>query len=574
MLDEGQTFLAHDLARSALLSYPDSVRLRQSLALALLRAGALSDAKATLREMRSVQPEADGETLGLVGRVYKEQWKRSRATNDARRARDAYRRGFEATRSLWTGINAATLSWVADEQSVAVALAAQVLAIMEAETPPDDPGDRYWWLATRGEALLLVGRAEESVAAYQEAVAIAGRRHASLATSRAQLEMLTAHGFPIPRALFDALGPPSVVVLLSPNSRHGAPSSLDEATLAGRLAARLQATDARIGYSSAVSMDDILFLEAVQQRGAETHVLLPYPYEDLRREGGICSAPGWSVRFERVIAAADTVRYLTEESVPGDNAVFDYLNGMLFGYASLAAQSLRAVPTVLSPDGERLPDLLTPRPPIPSDIVAGPVSLPTLRRQIKTLLFADVVGYSKLEENRMPAFMFNFLQRVAGHLPQRPRYVNTWGDAIFAIMDGAIPLAEYALALRDVVCLTDWTEFGLPKEMSVRIGVHAGPVFEGTDPLTGLINYYGSHVNRAARLEGATLPGNVYASEQFAALLTAEQRAAWQTGSRGARPSTFACDYIGTLALPKDFGMQPTYHLRRTEKMAGATWTA
>jgi len=43
---------------------------------------------------------------------------------------------------------------------------------------------------------------------------------------------------------------------------------------------------------------------------------------------------------------------------------------------------------------------------------------------------------------------------------------------------------------------TCWTvrtgEYGLPREMSIRIGLHTGPVFEGIDPITGALNYYGS----------------------------------------------------------------------------------
>ena len=93
----------------------------------------------------------------------------------------------------------------------------------------------------------------------------------------------------------------------------------------------------------------------------------------------------------------------------------------------------------------------------------------------------------------------------------------------FVIMDNAVLLAEYALTLQEIVCGTDWTAFGLPSEMSIRIGLHAGPVYEGINPLTGTTTFYGSHVNRAARLESVTVPRQVYATEQFAALLTAEQ---------------------------------------------------
>ena len=96
--------------------------------------------------------------------------------------------------------------------------------------------------------------------------------------------------------------------------------------------------------------------------------------------------------------------------------------------------------------------------------------------------------------------------------------------------------------------------------MSVRIGLHAGPVFAGLEPITRAPNFYGSHVNRASRLEAVTVPGHVYASEPFAALLAAEQRAAQPQGRLQPR---FLCEYVGVLALAKDFGRQAAYHLRR-----------
>jgi hypothetical protein len=33
----------------------------------------------------------------------------------------------------------------------------------------------------------------------------------------------------------------------------------------------------------------------------------------------------------------------------------------------------------------------------------------------------------------------------------------------------------------------------------VRVGMHAGPVYGALDPILGQINFFGSHVNRAAR---------------------------------------------------------------------------
>ena len=607
MLDRGQTFLAHDLAREALRRFPDSARLRQATALALLRAGALAEAQQVLEDLypapmrADVIPlrhgaEADEETLGLIARVYKDLWKRSGRVEDARRARDAYGRGFEASGGSWTGINAATLSWIVGDRARASQLAGSVLEAT-AQAAPHTEADHYWHWATCGEALLLLGREEEAVAAYTCAASLAGRRYGAVAASRQQLQLLASHGFSVPSRLFQAMTPPAVVVFVGHMlDRPGRaaprfPSSQEDA-VRDRIAEHLDETDARIGYCSAACGSDLLFIEAMYARDAEVHVVLPYSATDFLDASVRYAGPHWVTRFEEALTRAASVKYLSEESVQGDDSLFAWMGRMLLGYATLAAQPLGADPILLAvwdgrasalaggtadlvagwPDPSRrriIPLGLAPRtgvPPAPHS--PQPRATPTqaaIRRQVKTLLFADVVGYSQIQEDRMPAFMFSFLERVAQNLPPTDGFVNTWGDAIFVLMDDATRLAEYALALQEVVCDTDWAEYGLPREMSIRIGLHAGPVFEGIDPITGTLNYYGSHVNRAARIEPVTVPGNIYASEQFAALLTAEQQAAAHDARRSGQEwqPAFACEYIGTLDLARDFGSLPTYHLRR-----------
>jgi class 3 adenylate cyclase len=131
---------------------------------------------------------------------------------------------------------------------------------------------------------------------------------------------------------------------------------------------------------------------------------------------------------------------------------------------------------------------------------------------------------------------------------------NTWGDAIVAVMDEALPLVEYAATLQRV--MKSAPAMGLPEKMNIRIGLHAGPAYDQMDPITGRRNFFGSHVNRAARIEPVTLPGRIYASQQFMGLLTAELR------HRGVDPWPFICEWLGTLELAKGFGKLPIYHIR------------
>jgi class 3 adenylate cyclase len=92
----------------------------------------------------------------------------------------------------------------------------------------------------------------------------------------------------------------------------------------------------------------------------------------------------------------------------------------------------------------------------------------------------------------------------------------------------------------------------MPADLNLRIALHAGPVYEFNDTVTGSRSYSGTHVSRAVRIEPVTPPGQVYASEAFAALAAA----------RGV--TDFACDYVGQTPMAKGYGTLPMYHVRRT----------
>jgi len=89
--------------------------------------------------------------------------------------------------------------------------------------------------------------------------------------------------------------------------------------------------------------------------------------------------------------------------------------------------------------------------------------------------------------------------------------------------------------------------------MDVRISMHAGPVYEEFDPLLKKRNFFGQHVNQAARIEPIVLPGSVFVSETVAALISY-------------RYQDFDFEYAGNLELAKGFGAYPVYILQRKGK--------
>jgi class 3 adenylate cyclase len=168
------------------------------------------------------------------------------------------------------------------------------------------------------------------------------------------------------------------------------------------------------------------------------------------------------------------------------------------------------------------------------------------------LLFADVVHFSLLDDTQVPLFVQHFLGTLQGlesTLPNEPLCRNTWGDGLFYAFRGLADAASFAQSLVDTVARTDWAALGLPP-LDLRVALHAGPAFVGEDPVTGRPTCFGTHVNRAARIEPITPPGQVYVSQAFAAIATAQ-------GIPG-----LLCEYVGRLPLAKGFGTFPMYLLR------------
>jgi class 3 adenylate cyclase len=89
---------------------------------------------------------------------------------------------------------------------------------------------------------------------------------------------------------------------------------------------------------------------------------------------------------------------------------------------------------------------------------------------------------------------------------------------------------------------------------NIRIALHAGPAFFAIDPLTKDPNIYGSSVNRTARMEPVTLPGSIYASDQFASILKLKTM------------DNFHYQHVGIIELPKGFGKQEVYKISENIK--------
>ena len=655
LLDEGQNFLAHDTCREGLRAYPDSHKLAVFGAIALSQTGAVDEARRLLKPVldallvdagpflrleeclkkavglagqagpdslaamvelaesletvrgRKLGATADAETYTALARVFRESWMSTGDCHDLDLCAELQLRAFHTARNPRDGVDAATMALLRGDRNAARDLARQVedkLRDQAGQEPGQPAYMRYRDLATLGLAQLLLDEGEAATATFRRAAAVDGAGYPVEVNTLKKLELLLRGGVAVPAEIADLVRPPAVVVftghpLDAPGEGPHFPPAL-EAAVRAEIARTLDEIDARIGYSSAACGSDLLFIEAMLERGAEVNVVLPFALDDFIAANVRYAGPRWEMRFRNALKLASTVTYATEERYLGHDMLYRFANQCLHGLATLRSGFLRANPTLLAvwdmmpgslvggaadfidqwEDISRLriidldgllqqhPDLAGDGPAFALPDLGGDAADEGEGRVIRSLLFCDIAGYSKLKEEHVPVFLdfLAELRRGLSRLDAQPVAINTWGDAIFAVMPRAGDMAEFALTLQEAVERADAALADrLPYPLSLRISLHAGPVFEAVDPICGRQNYYGSHINRAARLEPVTVIGHVYATQQFVAVLTAEQSALRsEAASRGeAFVERYVSEYVGVLSLAKDFGRQTVYHLRR-----------
>src|SRR5262249_42657574 len=158
---------------------------------------------------------------------------------------------------------------------------------------------------------------------------------------------------------------------------------------------------------------------------------------------------------------------------------------------------------------------------------------------------ADAYHFSQLSENQMPSFINHFMGAIAMLMKQTkppPLFQNTWGDGLYFVFSTVAEAGRFALKLAKRISEIDRDSVSLPNDLMLRISLHAGPVYRYKDQLIGKVNYIGSHVNRAARIEPITPPGQIYVTDAFAALAELEI------------PGQFRFNYVGRISLAKRFG--------------------
>ncbi len=595
-LDAGEPVIAYDVLRHGLELLPRDVRMRQLIGLAMARLGAPDPARIILQGL-CAEGHKDEETLSLLARTYKDlafaQGVGGRRAFLMRQSHACYNEAFRRWRGIYSGINAAATALMGGKASSARRLAVRVRALCLADMK--DGWERgpqaYWTAATLGEAELILGRWAHAEECYLRASRIGRGGYGRLNSTRLQARRLMCHLASPPKTRIEGCFPvPRVVAFTGhmidvPGRRVPRFPPVLEGKVREAIDAALRGLSPNFGFSSAACGSDILFLESMLARGAEIEVVLPVPPSEMRKTSVELVPGGWGKRFDRVISRASRVHVTSPRGASTDPIIYSYCNHVLDGLARLKAEHLGGDAVGLAvwdssgegraggtgelvrlwQAGRRAVDIIdlrairraagfrdAPRPfRKPRPVSAR--SPAQFSQAVKALLFADVVGFSSIPEAYIPVFNRRVLGLAAELMTRsrrQPETRNVWGDALYLGFARLEDAGLFALDLTRRIAAVDWPRFGLPERISLRVGLHAGPVYAYVNPFTRQRDYTGTHVSRAARLEPITPPEQVYASQEFAAMASS-------LGIRSLR-----CEYVGQIPMPKGYGIFPTYHVR------------
>jgi len=568
---------------------PDKIDNTQPLSLAeghkavltLLRAGALEQAEKEFYRLKLHKVNGNEDILGLWGRLLKS--KALEASGEARQllaldASEQYAFAYEQTGGTYSGINTAAMALIGGDETTSYALAQRILVQLTEKYPA--PGeDAYYHMATQAEAYLLMGDVDEARETLMDAQSLDPHNFAAHATTLQQFEMiLTAQGKD--PAWLDPLRPPKALHFAGHLfSESGGLQILDHEHV-DQIKKKIERiiTTEKIGfaYGALAAGADILIAEQLLAVGAALHVVMPCAEALFVEKSILPFGAEWQPRFEACMAAAASVRYVSADTETMDDLSTVFSSEVAMGLALLKAQSLATEAVQLVVWDEHIPisgagtardailwaknkrrQIVVPYPVARKVVSLWPHLVTEKERGLKAMIFADVRGFGALNEAQVPVFIDAVLNPLAAcvkKLGPHVKYVNTWGDGLFLVLDSVDAAAEVAIALQECFHEIDLKAAGLPLFLALRVGGHYGPVHEMDDPFLNKSGMFGTEVSFAARIEPVTVPGSIYVSEPFACSLAANTN------------NIYRCEHVRDISPRRDRPPMPLFSLRKIRK--------
>jgi tetratricopeptide (TPR) repeat protein len=556
----GEYLLAIEIAEEALDGSlgSESLSLLQQKALALARSGSTYRALEILRELRERGCE-DSETLGMHGRVFKDLAAASSESADRKRflieAQQLYQLGFDRDHSTYCGINAAAVAVLLGDSDLAKRLAEQVL-----EEKGED--DKYYNLATRAEAALILGDHVKAAGLYREACVEVQSRWADVAGTRKQCRALALKVYGR-QDKFDACFPAGAVAIFAGHLADAPDRAMPrfpaeaEDSVKKRIEEWLAVNDIRWSFSAAACGSDLIFLEAARQAGVETHIVLPFGEEEFVRWSVRSGGEHWMDRFNNAWAQAASRTVLNEEVAEDPSSAFDFTNRIIAARAALQA-SIMDVPLKGLAVWDGKPgdgrggtadaaacwcrakigaQSIHPTQPERDAVIREEetvavtpfdrtqTAMPTgCRTDFCSILHLYFASYSDLRDSQYYRFqetILGTLARVLATTSHAP--VGRYGlgpDYVFvfdAMRPGGMLAIQMIQALEQAIQSPSARALDMP-----RICLHAGLVQLMVNPVLNQYSHEGATLTRVGRIARKLAPGVAFCTESFAALSALE----------------------------------------------------
>jgi tetratricopeptide (TPR) repeat protein len=522
----------------------DHERVDQLLALSLSKSGSPEDALAQLDLTYRRNPN-DPETAGILGGIYKELFKKHLESKYAILSRDTYVKNFTATKSYYTGINAATMSAIAGRAIQGREIATTVIELIGDNTAG------FWELATLGEAYLLTKNRDRCVEYYVKARQLAANDWGKVISVHNQLWLLN-HYVSVPKEVLRIFTPPEVVAFAGhmvdgPNRKTPRFPAAIEGKVKEAIKGAIRTLHASIGYCSLASGADILFAEAMTEEGGEVHVLMPFSKDDFINTSLLFAGEQWVTRFEELINRFP-VKFIATDGYGGNDDLFALLGKVIFGSAVLRSQMYHQEPfllTVLSElDMKRMeggtrdtirmwpypqkhtninPDTMYNPAEIALVVTNAPrVELPIIAdRPVLFMACIEIADLLPMEKERIEKMVSNFIEE------------QQILSKFFQVIDDAVVIAlDTEIALLDIVRSVWNSTAPFKPEKPIRVGLHVAPIhmgFKNDDASIRFLKAIGKY----------TPKGSICSSTEFAAVLALH-------------PRKFQLDYIGVIQLVEE----------------------
>ncbi|MGB0907084.1 MAG: tetratricopeptide repeat-containing protein [Maricaulaceae bacterium] len=311
----------YDAALVALKTSPDDASLKYDAVLSLARAGSLEFALAEHKRYKLGNIKSDEDIMSLSGRLYKDLCLKhtgKEALHWARESTLSYEAAFRATHGYYSGINSATMAFLAEMPKDIIKARAENILKMLPQSDNLPIADLYFLNATRAEAWLLLDNILQTQSCLQAAINHDPLNYTAHATTLKQFRMILnkrggdqnwLNKFMPPKTVYYAGHIFESDTDRNKESMHTQSlSTVDIDALKLKISHVIQREDIGFGYGALAAGSDILIAEALLAEGAELNVILPTQIEAYLNTSVRSFGDIWIKKFHMCLNQAASVK--------------------------------------------------------------------------------------------------------------------------------------------------------------------------------------------------------------------------------------------------------------------------